>query len=98
MTCIIDSLFYNLLVHVCLFHALYCEVVNSGDGGVRGVNNNFHLMKGGNTYFFNAQGGKEFVSKGLYCILPYDHLKMLTSKIEVEDKAKDKVKIEVRST
>jgi hypothetical protein len=36
MTCIIDSLFYKLLVHVCLFHALYCDVVNSGDGGVRG--------------------------------------------------------------
>ena len=33
MTCIIDSLFYNLLVHVCLFHGLYCEVLNSGDGG-----------------------------------------------------------------
>ena len=53
MTCIIDSLFYKLLVHVCLFHALYCDVVNSGDGGVRGgANNNFHLMKGGVTHIF----------------------------------------------
>ena len=35
MTCIIDSLFYDLLVHVCLFHALYCELINSEDSGVR---------------------------------------------------------------
>ena len=53
MMCTIDSLFYDLLVHVYLFHVLYFEVVNSGDGGARGVNTNFYLMDGeGVTHIF----------------------------------------------
>ena len=60
MTCINDSLFYDVHIHVCMFHTLYCDVVNSGEGGVECVgllSINFYLMEGGGHIFFSMQEG-----------------------------------------